>query len=77
MTNNEDIRLKSSLFFIIFWIISQNFDQIIPCGIQGMEIHLWAYIYQKISICEKVIHLIFKFATQLPVFDEHVLITIT
>ena len=77
MTNNEDIRWKNSLFFIIFWIISQNYDQIIPCGIQGMEIHLWAYIYQKIFICEKVIPLIFKLATKLPVFDEHVLIRIT
>ena len=26
---DRDIRLKKSLFFIIFWISSQNFDQII------------------------------------------------
>ena len=47
---------KITVYFISFsgWL-AKSLTKWSPWCIQGMEIHLWAYIYQNISICWKVI----------------------
>ena len=49
-------RKKITVYFILFsgWL-AKSLTKWSPWCIQGMEIHLWAYIYQNISICWKVI----------------------
>ena len=63
------------MFCIIFWIISQNFDQMITLWHSGHgDTPLGIYLLKNILML-KSIPLIFRFAKKLPVFDKHVLIT--
>ena len=43
---------NNTIYFLSFsGLLAKVLIKWLPCGIQGMEIHLWAHIYQKISKC--------------------------